>query len=196
MRVVLSNSCGRCMFRHTGRASSHGFTLLEVMIVITVMAIMAITVVPALSSARGAQGAGAAQEVERMLLVARARAMATGTAHAVRFESSPSSMQMLWRNPQTSGVEPALANDGQPWPVQLFSSRFGNVQIKNVEVEGLSSDAALVWFAFNGVPELRNDNGTRIGPASSDSIITLSDGSTVNVIAKTGAVTISFGGAP
>ncbi len=171
------------------------FTLLEVMIVIVVMSILAIGVVPALSSASGAQGAGAAHEVERVLLLARAKAMATSTPHAVRFETTPSSLQLCWRSPTTGDVEGALANDGQEWPVQLLSGRFGNARLTSIEVDGLSSEPAVIWFGFNGLPEARSDGGELIGNATRNSVVTISDGSVVTVVAKTGAVTVSFGGA-
>ena len=172
------------------------FTLLEVMIVIVVMSILAIGVVPALSSASGAQSAGAAHEVERVLLLARAKAMATSTPHAVRLETSPSSLQLCWRNPTSGDVEGAIANDGQEWPVQLLSGRFGNARITSVEVDGLSSVPSVVWFGFNGLPQTRSDDGDFIANATRNAAITISDGSVVTVIAKTGAVTVSFGGAP
>jgi prepilin-type N-terminal cleavage/methylation domain-containing protein len=176
--------------------SHRAFTLLEVMIVIVVMSILAITIVPALSSAQGAQGAGAANEIERMLLLARAKAMATSVSHAVRFDAEQSSLQLCWREPTSGNVEGVVANDGQEWPIQLLAGRFGTVQLTSAQVDGLSSQPVWVWFAFNGVPELRNGNGVRIADATRDAVITLSDGSVVTVVAKTGAVTVSFGGAP
>lgn len=166
------------------------------MIVIVVMSILAITIVPALSSAQGAQGAGAAKEIERMLLLARAKAMATSVSHAVRFDTQQSSVQLCWREPGSGDVQGIIANDGKEWPIQLLAARFGNVQLTSAQVDGLSSQSALVWFAFNGVPELRNSDGVRIADATRDAVITLSDGSVVTVVAKTGAVTVSFGGAP
>lgn len=196
MQTARANSLSTCPTPIAAVRARCAFTLLEVMIVIVVMSILAIGVVPALSSASGAQSAGAAHEVERVLLLARAKAMATSTPHAVRLETSPSSLQLCWRNPTSGDVEGAIANDGQEWPVQLLSGRFGNARITSVEVDGLSSAPSVVWFGFNGLPQTRSDDGDFIANATRNAAITISDGSVVTVIAKTGAVTVSFGGAP
>lgn len=196
MQTVRVNSPSTCPTPIAAVRARCAFTLLEVMIVIVVMSILAIGVVPALSSASGAQSAGAAHEVERVLLLARAKAMATSTPHAVRLETSPSSLQLCWRNPTSGDVEGAIANDGQEWPVQLLSGRFGNARITSVEVDGLSSVPSLVWFGFNGLPQTRSDDGDFVANATRNAAITISDGSVVTVVAKTGAVTVSFGGAP
>lgn len=178
------------------QTGARAFTLLEVMIVVGVMSILAIAVVPAMSSARGAQSAGAAREIERMLLLARAKAMSSGVSHCVNLRTSPSSLQICWRNPETAAVEPIIANDGNSWHPQPFAARFGSVRVSSVEVNGIAGDSAMVWFSFNGVPESRRNDGVRLGSATHDAVVTLSDGSVVTVVAKTGAVTVAFGGAP
>lgn len=174
----------------------HAFTLIEMLVVIVIMGIIAVSVVPAVTSAGEARAAGAAQEIDRTLQLARARAMATSVPHGVSIHTAPSSVQMCWRNPTSGSLEPALASDGAPWPAQLLSSRFGNVRVTSVEIEGVASDLGTIWFAFDGSPELRDSAATRLDAASQDGIVTLSDGSTITVIAGTGAVVVHIGGAP
>lgn len=193
----------RCVKEWQGRTAHRGgrvhrcaFTLLEVMIVIVIMGILAVSVAPAISSARGAQGAGATREVERVLLLARARAMASSIPYAVSVDTNPSSLRLCWRNPDTGSLEGAVGSDGVLCPKQPLSARFGSVRITNVQIDGYSGSSGVVWFAFDGTPELRNASAVRQGPATQDAVITLSDGGKVYVVASTGAVRVEFGGAP
>ena len=179
-----------------GRRVRCAFTLLEVMIVVVVMSILAISVAPALSSAKGAQGLGATKEVERMLLMARAKAMASSVPHAVRFDTTPSSLQLCWRNPDSGAREGAVGSDGMACSPQLLSARFGNIHITNVEIDGYSGSPGYVWFAFDGLPELRDSSAVRQGTATRDAVITLSDGGKVYVTAGTGSVRVVYGGTP
>lgn len=193
---VARMNAGQACEPEMGWRRCRAFTLMEVMIVIVVMSLLAIGVVPALSSASGAQRAGAAIEIERMLHLARARAMATSTPHAVRIQTNPSSLQVCWRNPSTGAIAGVVGGDGLEARPQLLAARFGSTRIRDVEIDGVTGDSGDIWFAFNGVPELRNSIGTRIGPATRDARITLDDGSVVTVVAATGAVTVGHGGSP
>jgi prepilin-type N-terminal cleavage/methylation domain-containing protein len=166
-----------------------GFTLLEVTIVVAIVAILSISAVPAFDTLRETRRAGAVKEVERSLLLARAKALSTGRPYGVEVNLSTHALRQVWIEKPGDAVTPAPAagTDGSQW----FSlpEHFPDSQITGfTQGDASTGSSAVVWFDDNGAPVMREEDGARVGSYSSDALITLTGGRAVRVRRLSGAV--------
>jgi hypothetical protein len=157
--------------------------------VIIMIALLSVGAIPALSTLGETRRAAAAQEFERLLLTARAQAMATGRAWGVEYASGPPRVRIV-RIPTTGAMpEAAPASGTGPMPWMSLSAAYPGVDVQGLDRgDGASVSSGTIWFDNSGLPALRAANGTRQGPATRDAIITLRGGATVRVRQGTGLV--------
>jgi prepilin-type N-terminal cleavage/methylation domain-containing protein len=72
--------------RRTSTHSSAGFTLVELVAVLTLIGILSVTVIPAIEVIGKAHQAGMTLEIRRQLGLVRDRAVATGEPSALNFD--------------------------------------------------------------------------------------------------------------
>jgi type II secretory pathway pseudopilin PulG len=160
--------------------------MLELMVVVVVMGLVTITAIPALSLIHGARRVGVVQEIERALLLARARAMATGQPHGVRFEDDRVSLVMI----PAAGDSPevAVGFDASPVLDTDYAFTLNEQAITQLQTGTGGSGDFIAWFSIDGTPELRSSTGQRLGAWTSDMVVTVVGGHVITVRQRSGAV--------
>lgn len=166
------------------------FSLVELLAVIIIMGITAAVAAPAFVGMRDATRESLANEIERSLLVARSRAMTQGRPHGVRIDATSITPLHI----ASLGVAPSAPTgaDGMPMAPMVIAEAYRGASVQSlVAGDGTSTLASgfTVWFGNDGTPELRQANGTRIGPWTQDASITVLGGAGVTVKAVSGAIT-------
>lgn len=144
-------------------------SFIEVLAVIAIFGIVMATAVPAVSQATQARIAEGADEIEIALIQARACAINTGTPYGVTISSSQ--LQPVYL--PTSGNSPQSTTDSmnQPTPAVRFANDSA-CEIKScVAGDGATLLPITIWFAHDGTPQVRANNGTLAGDATYDSIL-------------------------
>lgn len=164
------------------RHSRPAFSLLEVAVVLLVIGILAISAAPSFSAAGNMRAAGVVGAVERQIVDARSRAMASGRPHGVRVDPTLMRLETVWI--PAAGEEPRLI-EGLTAALDLReldqTARFASVS------PGTGDGSLVFWFGFDGRPEGRGPTGTYVGPWASDGEIRMASGASV-IIARSGAV--------
>lgn len=169
------------------RSQRRAFSMLEMMLVVTIIGIIAATARPALRLLSDARRIGAVQEVERALLFARSTAMATGNATGV--ELTPLGLRILTIPNGSTAPESLLGPDGQPRGIPVLAADQRDFWITHLQDgSGASVTQATLWFSIDGTPELRDTNGTRLGPWTDDARIEIADTGVINIRRITGAL--------
>jgi prepilin-type N-terminal cleavage/methylation domain-containing protein len=180
--------------RTSGRATGarHGrvaFTLIEMAVVVVISGIIAVMVIPAWNSLTGTRQAAAAEEVERKCVAARSQAVAEGRPVGIRVDPVSSTVQTYVIT--TPGAAPSVAKmiDGQPDPALSLAIAYSGAAITSLVAGDGSSGAQVLWFGYDGSPQLRNaGTGNLIGPWTQDAVIGMAGGQQVIVRMKSGVV--------
>jgi len=169
----------------SGRCRHAGFTLVELIVVVVMLGALALVAVPSMASAQTSRSRGAAQQIGQDLNFARRRAQATGVASWVIFTPAQSMYSVLSESTVTPGrlnastiTDPA---SGQPMLIRLRESGFDGVTIQSTTL--MNNE---VGFDRFGRPTL--STGALM---TSNGVVTLSAGATVNISAQTGLITVS-----
>ena len=162
-----------------------GFTLPELIVVLTVTATIAAVVVPSLSSIGSTRRAAAARMIVRDLTYARERALETGTRTWVVFSPGTNSYSVLAENPASPGRAGAItmqdpANPGRTYVQYLNVGEYPGVLLVSASING----GAEVGFDWLGRPL----NNTEV-PLSANGTITLTGPVTVTIQRGTGLAT-------
>ena len=167
---------------------NRAFTLLEMSVAIVVVAVIAVTVVPAWSSLTSTRQAAAAEEVERRLVAARSQAVSEGRPVGVYVD--PATDSTLNYTISASGGTPSVMTnfDGQADSAFLVAATYPGAEITSVVGGSGVGGAQILWFGFDGSPELRTSTGTLTGPWTQDAVITFAGGYQVTVRRRTGTV--------
>lgn len=162
-----------------------GFTLVELIAVISILGIMSVTAVVAISGTDASRARAAGRALARDLTFARDRALATGRGTWVSFTVGTSSYSVLAENPLVPGrvgavaiVDPAT---GGSFVGRLGQRESAGVAIQSVTVPGGGNDIGFDWL---GRPQ--NAAGTRL---TSNATVALSNAVTVTVSAGAGFAT-------
>lgn len=172
---------GRC-----GR--TRGFSLLEVSIVIIVMGIAAAGVIPALRTIDATRQFGAAEEVERRLVLARARAIVLGRPVGVLVDPVAETLRTM--TIASAGAAPTTLTGvlGEPEPTIQIASLYPGCQIVSCASGGASSGSQTIWFDVDGTPHSRSSAGGRLAAWTSDATIVTSGGQTITIRRLSGAI--------
>ncbi len=184
------------------------FTMLELSVVLIVLAITAGAMLyPASTTLAAMRQASAVSEVERRITAARARAIAEGrpvgvyvsdaavngaftaVATAAGLTATPHSVFPVDLASITSGgVEVSAGDVDQASKVATYSiaTAFGGTQIQSIS----GTATGLIFFASDGVPEVRGMSGTRTGPLTSDIDILMDGGKHIYIRAGSGLVEV------
>lgn len=164
------------------------FSLVELVAVMAVLGVLSIAAIPALGSLSESRRRGAAAEVERRLMLARAWAQSTGQPAGLRVNTSSGQLDLL--RVATPGASPTpmpgptgSADSGSS---VIISQLYTGVSIASVSVSPAGDSA--VWFAYDGTPHVRSSAGVEVGTLSADAAITIQSGPTVSVRVLTGLV--------
>jgi len=156
--------------RRTGTQHGRAFSLIEAMVVVLVVGILAASAIPAANLLADMNRATASHEIVRSLELARARAMATGRPHGVRFSVTDQTMQPVWIASKGASPTAATSQSGQEQDVVPFRS-FGNASLAEfVGGDGVSTEGTL-WFGGDGSPQSRSGTGALLGAWASDARI-------------------------
>ncbi len=155
--------------------------------VLVVLSLIAASSVPALHAIDQARQAAAANEIERLLIGARARAMASArpTGLSVQKGSILGMVEVLSDN-----ATPTTAGDvfDEPFaPIDLPASYAAATIAKFINGDG-SAGTGIVWFNHRGEPHTRKSSGVYTAAFTQDAVFTLSTGSLVRVHMLSGAV--------
>jgi type II secretion system protein H len=122
----------------------HGFTLFELIVVITLMLLLAAVLIPSLSSFRGdTRQRAAADTIRGELAVARARAMEEGKPYRVAIRDDGTRIR---RAPDDANFEQAIASDSASGSASVVDYAFENVTATVVaEQDGTIPQALNGW---------------------------------------------------
>jgi prepilin-type N-terminal cleavage/methylation domain-containing protein len=161
-----------------------GFTLPEMIVVMSITAILAATAAPSLLNLSTTRSAAAARQLVRDLTFARQRSIATGTGHWVVFNTSTQTWSVLVESTTSPGRSGATAlNDlatGRSFVQNVNAAEYAGVQITSASIGG----GMEVGFDWRGKPF--NASSAAL---TSDGTVTLTGGRTVTVKGNTGYAT-------
>lgn len=164
---------------------ARGFTLAELIAVLTLVGILSAVAFPALAALDGARDNALLNEVERRLWVARASAMSTGLPTGVRVDIAGNDAT-IWRlREDATGIERAV-NAGGESPAPL-GSLFRGGGIDDFAPIEPGADPG-VWFDYMGRPHARSADGMTRIEWTDDAVVTLHDNRTITVRRVTGAI--------
>ncbi len=164
----------------TGRATSSGFTAIEILIVVVIIAIAAMTVIPMMTSAAGFQIRSAANMIAADLEYAKSMAISRQKIYAVVFDKSAESYQIEDPN----GIIDHPVKKGFPYVVNFGSdSRLNKVDIADVAFNATNA----IKFNYLGSPYDGGDS-----PLNSGVVTLQANGTTItiNVEPVTGFISI------
>lgn len=158
-----------------------GFTLPEMIAVITITAILAATAAPSMLNVGSTRSAAAARSLVRDLTFARQRSIATGTRHWVVFNTTAQTWSILIESTTSPGRAGATAlNDvatGRSFSQALNADPFNGVTMTSVSI-GSGSE---VGFDWRGKP--LNSSATAL---AADGTVTLTGGRVITIRAGSG----------
>lgn len=167
----------------------HGFSILELSVVVAILALLSVTAVPALSTVRAATQEAGAQHVERLLLTARAQALATGRPWGMEVNYTTQQVRLVYIPTSGAPPVPAPARGLATAEWTTLSTAYAGAAITDITfADGSSNASGVIWFDSNADPAVRAGNGVRTGDATADPELVFAGGRTITVDRRTGAV--------
>ena len=167
---------------------SRAFTLVEMLTVVIVLGIVAATSIPAFTSVAEARKAAATAEVERLLITARARAMATSCPTGLEIPLAGDSVRTL--EILSTGASPTVAKDlfGAPTSSTVIPAVYGGAKVSSLVNGDGTTSSRVIWFTHSATPQTRTTSGVLISAFTQDAVITMATGARLVVRRLTGAV--------
>ncbi len=173
--------------RRTQPHASAGFTLVELVAVLTLIGILSVSVIPAIEVIGKAHQAGMTQEIRRQLALVRDRAVATGEPSALNFDLSQQTLSMIRLVSGQTVATPMPDVTGQlVSPFNLASAFPGASVDAFINGDGASGSSA-IWFDANGVPQVYLGGGV-FSACTQNAIVAASGGYTIMVFQQTGGI--------
>ena len=171
---------------HARRAERRGFTLIELIAVLSLIAVMSLAATPALRTIGTARQNALARDVERRMQHIRSYAIAAARPAGLAFDTDAQTVTMV--EIIDDGLAPTTANPFvTDQPQLVINSTFAGSSIATVDIHpGRPYDT--VWFDPNGIPHVRDDAGDFVTTLLQDAVITFDGGRTVTVRRSTGLV--------
>lgn len=158
--------------------AQRGFTLVELASVIVVTAVLAATAAPVLSRVADTRRAVLGEEVERVLVLVRSRALSAGHPAGLEFDVASNTMTPV-ELPDSLGAPRAFTE------VYEVAQRHPGALIASVTTEERTDS---VWFAPDGVPHLRDPDGDFLSYMTTEASIVIQNGPTVRIEPTSGRV--------
>lgn len=171
------------------RTSARGYTLIELVAVMSIAAILALTAAPVIGSIDRARRATLARELERRLALARAYAISTGNPAGLRVIVSDQTMELLRiaNLGASPSAMPASTGDAATAASSSIAAQFGPAAVQSVTLPaGGSTDT--IWFDFTGMPHSRAADGTFVSNWTQDGSIVITGGESLTIRRLTGLV--------
>jgi prepilin-type N-terminal cleavage/methylation domain-containing protein len=151
--------------RRSVRQRTHGFTLLELMIVVSIMGAMAALLAPGIGEFMAdARASGAAQDLLRLNRHIRSRVQETGLAHLMIFSSSSNDSKGLGRVLVYEGMNNHCRQT--PWAQTIGGSvSDGHAPVDQLDLRASTYNS----IAGTGTPSIDDSNRQVISLAASDS---------------------------
>jgi prepilin-type N-terminal cleavage/methylation domain-containing protein len=185
MQIVANSTSLRMASRTCVR--QRAFTLIEMIAVVVVLGIVAAGSIPAFDAIRSAQHAGCAADLERIIITARARAMATATPTGITLSRDGRHITIV-ELPQDGELRTVQDLFQTPMPaIDLAGSWGGNTVSRFVNGDG-TNRGRTIWFNHRAEPQTRDDDGADPTAFMRDALYTLANGDVVRVRRITGAV--------
>lgn len=162
-------------------ARARAFTLIEVGIVIIVVGLLAATAIPAMDSLTETRRIAALREIERRLGVARATAITTGQPTGLLVAYSSDALQYVNIPAVGSAPMPIITPSGEPDEPFALAEEFAGVETTSVIGGDGSAGDTIIWFSFEGVPQVRTAAGALTGGFTQDASIQVTGGGTVYI---------------
>lgn len=163
------------------------FTLVEMLAVVIVMSLLAASSLPAMSAIDDAKRAAAANEIERLLISARARAMASARPTGVQLAAGS-----VFTVIEIAGdhAAPTTTGDvfGQPSIAIRLPDLYAGASVAAFTNGDGATGTGVVWFNHRGEPHTRAAAGDFAGAFTQDGLFTLSTARRVRVFKVSGAV--------
>jgi prepilin-type N-terminal cleavage/methylation domain-containing protein len=132
----------------------HGFTIIELLIVVVILSIVALTAIPMMSSAASIQIRSAANIIAADIEYARSMAISRGQNYSVEFDKNT---DRYWIEDQAGNVIPHPVKKGFPYEMKFRTeSRLSRVDITNANFNGTQT----VTFDCLGSPVSISSEGT------------------------------------
>jgi type II secretory pathway pseudopilin PulG len=170
------------------RPARRAYTLVELLGVLSIAGVVALTAAPAVDRLARARHGALETETRRMLLLARAHAMATGQPTGLTIDPVADKLAIV-RIDAPGGAPSAL-----PGPTGAAADEFDiNARLSGADIIAVTggdgaAGAQTLWFGYAGAPERRSPAGARLGDWSQDATIALSGGHTITIRRTTGAI--------
>lgn len=156
------------------------FTLIELVAVMIVVSVLAASAAPVLSRVSETRREAFAQEIERLLSLARSRAMETSLAAGVRFNVDDQTIELV-EIPQAGGAPRAFTE------TYIIASRITGVEMAQLTVAG---NTRTIWFEPDATPHTRNEtSGAFIEFLDENASVTVQGGATIIVEPNSGRIT-------
>lgn len=170
----------------------HGFTLLEMLVVVLIMGLLAAVAVPSFGVVEEIRQEQAAESLAGTLRRARAEAVATGYAHRVSVDLGSDTVAVDFDD--GSSITTALDALGRE-PSQAEATP-GNLAAAAMATGGTTGDGTVVgaagvwrvWFDFKGVPHDAGVSGALDIESVDDAVLNFVGGGSVTVYALSGLV--------
>ncbi|MCC6427278.1 MAG: prepilin-type N-terminal cleavage/methylation domain-containing protein [Phycisphaerales bacterium] len=180
------------------------FTFVEMLAVIIILGLLAATSVPAMTAIDQARQAAASNEIERLLIWARARAMASARPTGISYTKSGGGIFSssgggviggtsafftpveVLRDAATSTTTTDVF--GQVSPTLDLPATFAGATVSRFTNGNATTGVGTVWFNYRGDPHTRTPTGVYIAPFTQDALFTLSTGRKVRIRMYSGAV--------
>ena len=168
-----------------GTHPRRAFSLVELLAVVVVLAILAGVVLPGLGAVSGLRRQAAADEVRRLLTLARASARGVPAGVAI----APATGDVTLVSSGPAGVAALVDALGEPRRAVNLGRDFGGARFGAIVDGGDDAiDPAVFWFGFDGTPERRDASGAYVGPFTRDARIEIVDVGPVVVRRATGVI--------
>jgi prepilin-type N-terminal cleavage/methylation domain-containing protein len=164
-------------------ARSGGFSLIEIVAVMSIVGILAVAAVPTLARLGDARASLAARQLLKDMTLARQFAVATGIRAWVTFDAAAETWSVLEEDPASPGRSGATVMTdfatGQPYTIELGDDSFSGVGITSATFDA-GSEVGFDWLG-------RPLNAAETDLAA-DGTVTLTGGHVITVTAGTGYV--------